>query len=161
MDERITRLTQGLTEMIQPYLGRQEYGDLRIVGKKKELPNIDEEDATTWFLNYEMIFGSSRGVSARFYKVENVFQYNQGDQKVITGNPEQVLGFFRAVLENIKPERQKNLRSDARLQKERGIPLEIAVAKMRQFADGDAKRFGPTAEELQLYEQFCNEVYSE
>lgn len=161
MDEKVQIVTEGLREMIQPYLGRREYGDLCIVGSKKELPNWNIGPNIGWFLNYELISGSSSGISAHFLPEEGVFTYLRHPDfaKIRTENPEEVLNHFRQRFDFIQPQRREHLMKNAKLQKERNVPLEKAVAGMREFAQ-KAQRFGPTEDELKLYEQFCYEVYS-
>lgn len=161
MDKKVQIVTEELREMIQPYLGRREYGNLCIVGKSNELPNWIEDDRITWFLNYEKIFSSSSGIGADFLLKEKIFEYmgHPNNEEIRTKNPEKVLNYFHQVLDYIQPQRRENLMANAKSQNKKGVSLEKAVAEMQEFAQG-AKKFGPTEEELKLYEKFCNEVYS-
>lgn len=160
MDARVQVISDKLLEMIQPCLGKREYGNLRIMGKGN-LPNWVEDDNIKWFLIYEMILGSTSGISATFLPNEGNFRYSRhpDDIEVRTANPEEVLNHFRQKLDHIRPQRREHLMSNVKLKKGRDVPLEEAIAVMIEFAQ-KAQEFGPTKEELKLYEQFCHEVYS-
>lgn len=162
MDGKVQIVTEKLQKMIQPYLGRREYGDLCIVGRDNKLPNWIDDYRITWFLNYESVFGSSSGICVNFFSKERIFEYLRytDNAKTRTENPKKVLNYFRQRLKYIKPQRRKHLMEKAKLQKEMGIPLEKAVANIKKFAQ-NTQKFGPIEKELKLYEQFCYEIYSE
>ncbi|MCK5107601.1 MAG: hypothetical protein KAQ83_02660 [Nanoarchaeota archaeon] len=160
MGEKVQVVAEGIRKMIPPYLHRREYGDLR-VGSDEQSPFSKYLGRAYWKLDYETIFGSGSGISASFLPNENLFRYlrHPDHKETKTEDPQIVLNYFRQRLEFIQPQRREHLIANAKLKKARGVSLEKAIANMVEFAQ-ETQRFGPTKEELKLYEQFCHQVYS-
>jgi hypothetical protein len=157
MEEKIRRVTEGLIEILPPYLGRKELGNLHIIGSG-ELPNYCF-GTEGWFLRYESVLGSSLHIGASFSDEEKKFEWlDKKEQHFFTENPEDILTNFTRCLENIQPERIEHLKAYAKLQKKKRISLKRTLEDMERIS----KRFqeGPTEEELKVYNNFCHEIYS-
>lgn len=159
MNQKVQELTEGILNLIQPYLGKREFGNLHILGKK--FPT-DDMGSLYWDIIYDTPFHSADSIGVEYIKDRDLFRYLAfpSQKRTSASNVQTVLNNVRKRLENIKPQRLDYLRKNAQLEKERGLTLEMAVADMRKFAEQYPKT-GPTEEELQLYEKFCREVYSQ
>ena len=80
-------------------------------------------------------------------------------EDVETDDPQAVLDDLKLWFDNIVPQRKENLKGIAKTNKGKGFSLEKAMSNMKSFAEKN-KRFGPTDEELTIYNQFCQELYS-
>lgn len=160
MNNKVKGVTEKLEKMIQSYLGRQDYGDLRLGPGQKLLDENHEE--VSWILSYDIIFGSTSAISAMYIKDKDVFIYlrHPDREEIRTSDPEEVLAHFRARIDFIKAQRVHHLRKNVQLKKREDVPLETAITHMERFAEAHP-RYGPTGEELELYKIFCQEVYSQ
>ena len=157
MKEKIRRVTEGLTKILPPYLGRRELGNLHIIGSG-ELPNYCF-GAEGLFLRYESVLGSSLHIGVSFSDEEKRFEWlDKKEQRFFTENPEDILTNFRRRLENIQPERMEHLKAYAILQKKKRISMKRSIEDMERIAQ--RSNVGPTEEELKGYNQFCHEIYS-
>jgi hypothetical protein len=157
MDERIQEMTRRLEEMIQPYLGKGEYGNLIVMGRTGKLPTWVEKEGIVWYLGYE-IFSSTSAIFAEFLIKEGVFQYFelQNHEEVRTESLEVALDYFKQAIANIREQRISSLKAGVEEDKRKGISLEESVAEMRRWAQKEP-RFAPTEGEIQLYEKFYKE----
>ena len=158
MNDLVERVTRELDKLVQPYLGRQEYGNLR----KTEVWSVplDSKMANVicWFLIYEDPTGSSCSIIAEYDKNEAKFKYADEDGQKITLSPQEGLDFFRRKLESIKSHRLESLRLTAVVRKEQGDTLEIALERVR-LPVREKKPYAAIAEELKFYEGYCREIY--
>lgn len=154
-------LTEGINTLIQPYLGKQEYGRMYIIGPEPvTMPNRVSPTSVEWMLGYEMVFGSSSLIHVEYD--ESTGEFNYMDIKgieVITSNPEQALEHVRGRLENIRPERKGNLRRNAQMKKNNGVSLEQAIGDVKSVAERYPE-YGPTDEELVFYESVAQEIFN-
>jgi len=163
--EKVIGLTGRLTKMIQPYLGRREYGGLRILPVSLNispgtLPNYVSERKISWVLDYERIFGSSSVIRASFLITEANFEYprHPDRQEIRTEDVVDVINnYYRVRLEYIQPQRREDLMTSARLSLERGISIESAIENIEEFAQ-IGHPHGPTGEEVELYRQFILKI---
>lgn len=159
MNEKVERVTRELKQIIGAYLNRREYGNLKMVGGDEHFPTPNIiPGKLTWLLHYEGLSGSSAAIDVNYIEDDDVFELPGEGRK--TTDTEEVVLYVKQHLGAIRPERLKDLRGGAQWCKQKNIPLEEALAKIRKTAE-ECPKCGPTEEEIQLYEGFCREVYSQ
>ena len=158
-DKRLRVLGEKLTEMVQPYVGKIEWGNVhtRIEDRRKYFSEVH------FSIEYETIFGSSRVHWVKFLTDENIFFYyrqssrDSSSEEVRMENLEEILTSFRIRLENIPIERKEDLMICARSNIERGISPKKEIEKKTQFF---AKYSFGTADELEFYKKTYRNLYS-
>jgi hypothetical protein len=186
-NDEIIAFNEGVTQLVQPFLGRKEYGNLK--GGSGGFPNGEDDEEITWALNYELTpSGSTSGIFVHYIIDDGHFQYlvgpkgrriwNAGDSgenaaelyRVFfesekeprhrkTKDPKRALRHVEIRLGNMRAERLACLMTNAELNKKRNVPKEKAIEAMREL--GETNPWGTTEEELAIYRRFCEEVYSQ
>ncbi len=159
MNDLVEGVTKEFDELAQPYLGRQEYGDLRrtaVWGRPFDLKIGNE---ISWYLNYEDPTGSSQTIIATYDKDAGTFKFADEDGQKTTSSQKEVLEFLRRGLDSIKSRRLKSLQLTADIRKKQGDPLEIVLERVRQPVR-EKRQYAATAEELKFYERYCREIYT-
>jgi hypothetical protein len=154
MDERIMRMNDGLAQLVQPYLGQQEYGNLLQAGTGEE-PHKITDLSCFWFYSYNRLSGSAPLLAIEFSDQRHSFNSLRvpGYLQHETRDPIMALEIFGQWLNYIKVQRQSDLRRDAKDQIAVGVGLDSAVAKMTTYAATNPL-FGPTEKELHYYKKF-------
>ena len=158
MNPKVERVTSGLTAMVQPYLGRREYGNPEL-GNGGQLVAIFPGSAE-WILMYQGVLHSTSGIAAVYDGASDTFEYRahkDDDSKTRTRDPEDVLRHFKASLDLIKVERLEDLKKEAHLKKQKGVLPETAIADVRRSAEQHPK-FGPTEEEVAFFAEYYRQI---
>lgn len=167
MKDLVEKVNEGLTELVQPYLGKQEYGSLDILSiNPNNLPSMSTTRTVMWFLMYrELTFtdgalGETANAIVASYNIhEGMFKFSRSQQNgtVKTDEPQKVVDYFRERLQSIKPKRLEVLQQHARKKKGQLESLTAAIEELRKFAKGHPE-YGPTEDELQEYRVFFDSL---